>query len=81
LWLGLFPFQVPVGVSLILFGISRKDEKLLIAGSPFLSPYAATSSLIGPWLAVSCFLNDWQVFIVWLSWWGAVIYRGLMPVF
>ncbi len=77
LWLGLWPFQVPAGVTLILLGISRTDDKLLIAGSPFLSPYAATSSLIGPWLAVSAFLKDWQVFLVWLSWWGAVIYRGV----
>ena len=77
LWGGLFPFQVPVGVALILLGISRSDEKFLIAGSPFLAPYAATSSLIGPWLAASAFLKDWQVLLVWLSWWGAVVFRGL----
>jgi len=77
LWLGLWPFQVPVGVALLLKGISRSDEKLLVAASPFLFPYATTSSLIGPWLAVSAFLKDWQIFLVWLSWWGAVLYRGL----
>jgi hypothetical protein len=77
LWLGLFPFQVPVGVLLILWGISRSDEKFLLAGSPFLAPYATTSSLIGPWMAINYFLNDWQALIVWLSWWGAVLFRAL----
>lgn len=77
LWLGLWPFQAPAGVALILLGISRTDDKLLIAGSPFLSPYAATSSLVGPWLAVGAFLKDWQALLVWLSWWAAVIYRGM----
>jgi hypothetical protein len=77
LWLGLWPFQAPVGVALILMGVSRSEEKMLVAGSPFLMPYATTSSLIGPWLAASAYLKDWQAVIVWLSWWGAVIYRGV----
>lgn len=75
LWLGLWPFQVPVGIAAVLLGISRKDEKLLVAGSPFLFPYATTSSLIGPWLAINSLFKDWQVLIIWFSWWGAVLYR------
>ena len=77
LWLGLWPFQVPAGVTLLLFGLSRKDERLLLAASPFLSPYATISSMLGPWLAVLMFLEKWQAAIVWLSWWAAVAYRGL----
>jgi len=77
LWLGLWPFQAPAGLALIMLGFSRSDEKLLVAGSPLLFPYATMSNLIGPWLAVNAFLKDWQAVLVWLSWWGAVIYRGL----
>lgn len=77
LWLNLWPFQIPVGVLLIVLGYSRKDERLLIAGSPFLSPYAAMSSMIGPWIAAITFLNDWQALAVFVSWWGAVILRAL----
>jgi hypothetical protein len=76
-WFGLWPFQVPVGVMLILLGLSRKDERLLLAASPFLSPYATTSSLLGPFIAVLLFLKDWQAAVVWFSWWAAVAYRGL----
>ena len=77
LWLGLWPFQVPAGVALALLGLSRRDDRLLLAAPPFLSAYAATSSLLGPWLAVCSFLNEWQAALVLLSWWGAVVYRGL----
>lgn len=77
LWMGLWPFQVPVGVMLILLGLSRQDERLLLAASPFLSPYATTSSLLGPFIAVLLFLKDWQAAVVWFSWWAAVAYRGL----
>lgn len=77
LWLGLWPYQIPAGVALVLLGMSRKDERLLIAGSPLLSPYAAISTLIGPWIAAVTYLSSWQATLVFLSWWGAVIYRGL----
>lgn len=77
LWVGLWPFQVPVAVALILLGLRRKDERLLVAAGPFASPYAATSSLIGPWLAVCAFLKDWEAGLVWLAWWGATVYRLL----
>lgn len=78
LWKGLWPFQVPLGVLLIVLGIARKEEQLLVAGSPFVSPYAALSSMLGPWLAAITYLNNWQALAVFASWWGAVIYRGVV---
>lgn len=75
LWAGLWPFQVPLGVLFLLLGVSRKDERFLIAGSPFLSPYAALSTMIGPWIAAVSFLKPWQALVVLASWWGAVVYR------
>jgi hypothetical protein len=76
LWLGLWPFQVPVGVGLAILGIERREERYLIAASPFFLPYAATSSLLGPWLAVCTGLKSWQSAIVLLVWWGAVALRA-----
>jgi hypothetical protein len=77
LWLGLWPFQVPVGVGLILVGWRRRDERCLLAASPLCLPYATTSSLLGPWLAAGAALSDGQALLVCLSWWGAVVFRGL----
>jgi hypothetical protein len=57
--------------------MSRQDERLLVSGSPLLSPYAATSTLIGPWIAAITVLSNRQAVVVFLSWWAAVIYRGL----
>lgn len=75
LWAGIWPFQIPVGVALLLLAIRRTETVLLMAGSPFLSPYAATSTLLGPWLAVTAILSDRESLIVWLAWWAAVVYR------
>ncbi|GAB4421319.1 MAG: hypothetical protein Kow00106_18190 [Anaerolineae bacterium] len=77
LWRELWPFQIPAGVLLIVVGIQRHDERLLIAGTPFLSPYAALSSLAGPWIASITWLNDWQAIAVFVSWWGAVVARAV----
>jgi len=77
LWRGLWPFQIPAGVLLIAVGMQRHDERLLIAGTPFLSPYAALSSFAGPWIASVTWLNDWQAAAVFASWWGAVVARAL----
>jgi hypothetical protein len=77
-WLGLWPFQVPLGVALLAVGWSRRDARLLVAASPFLPPYAAISSLLGPWLAALTYLNTWQAALVLASWWGAVAYRAFM---
>lgn len=78
LWRGLWPFQVPAGIALVALGYSRRDERLLIAGSPLLSPYAAISTLIGPWIATITYLNGWQSLLVFVSWWAAVIYRAVV---
>jgi hypothetical protein len=78
-WGGLWPFQVPVGIALILFGVRRHDERFLVTASPFLSPYAATSSLLGPWLVVTSLLSEWEAVLVWLSWWGVVAWRYFNP--
>ncbi len=75
LWLGLWPFQVPAALILILLGIRRADDRLLVSAGPFASPYATTSSLIGPWMAVISFLKDWEAALVWAAWWGATAYR------
>ena len=77
LWFGLWPFQVPVGVGLAILGIERREERYLLAASPFFLPYAATSSLLGPWLAVCTGLKGWQSSIVLLVWWGAVALRAI----
>ncbi len=77
LWVGLWPFQVPLGIGLLLVGIRRSDERLLLAASPFLSPYAALSSMLGPWMALSSYLRFWESLVVFVVWWGAVIYRLL----
>lgn len=76
LWLHLWPYQIPVGIALLVMGACRRDEKWLIAGSPLIFPYAAMSSLIGPWLAGSTLLRSWQTFGIWLLWWVAVIFWG-----
>jgi hypothetical protein len=77
LWLGLWPFQVPVGIALCLLALERKDERYLIAASPFLWPYAATSSMLGPWLAAVSGLRWWQALVVLAVWWGAAAYRAV----
>lgn len=75
IWGGLWPFQVPLGLVLLLRAIERRDDRYLLAASPFFIPYAATSSLIGPWLALCGFLKDWQALIVLLAWWAASFSR------
>ena len=74
-WFGLWPFQVPVGVALILLGMQHQDERYLLAASPFFAPYAALSSLLGPWIAACSGLKAWQAGLVFAAWWGAVAYR------
>lgn len=77
LWLGLWPFQVPLGIALLAVGAERRDSRLLFSASPFLLPYAAISSMAGPWLAALSFLKNWQALLVFMVWWAAVLYRAL----
>jgi len=80
-WLGLWPFQIPAGVALALLGVRRKDERFLLASSPFFLPYAATSSFLGPWIVASTLLRDWEAIVVILTWWSVIAYMywGGMP--
>ena len=75
IWLGLWPFQVPVGLGIAFFGMNRKDDRFYIAASPFFLPYAATSSLLGVWIVMMSLLKNWQSIIVLMAWWGVTIYR------
>lgn len=75
LWQGLWPFQVPLGLFFLLQGIRDHDEKLLIAASPFLVPYAALSSFIGVWLVALSYLNRWQAVALFVGWWLVVLSR------
>ena len=78
LWFGLWPFQVPVGVALILLGVEKDDHRLLLASSPFFSPYAPLSCLLGPWITTTAAIKNWQGAVVLISWWGAVAYRAFL---
>jgi hypothetical protein len=77
LWQSLWPFQIPVGIAVLLLGIRRDDKKFLLAASPLLSPYAATSSLLGPWIALASLLRGWEATLVFVAWWGSILYRML----
>lgn len=79
-WQGLWPYQIPVGVGMLALGIGRKDDRYLVASSPFLSPYITTSSLYGVWLVVLTALNDWQAGLVFAAWWGAILYRMMSGI-
>jgi hypothetical protein len=63
-------------MGLAILGIERRDERYLIAASPFFLPYAATSSLLGPWVVVCTGLRGWQSAIVLLVRWGTVALRA-----
>ncbi|MCQ3933134.1 MAG: hypothetical protein DPW16_22020 [Chloroflexi bacterium] len=73
LWRGMWPFQVPLGLFFGLQGIRYHNEKLLVAASPFLVPYAALSSFIGVWLVALSDLNRWQAMALWVGWWLVVL--------
>ncbi|MBZ0315073.1 MAG: hypothetical protein K8L91_01550 [Anaerolineae bacterium] len=75
-WQGLWPFQVPQGVFFILQGMRLKDNRLLVAASPFCVPYAAPSSFIGAWIVAMSYLDRWQVAALWCSWWGCLLLRA-----
>ena len=77
IWLGLWPFQVPVGVAIALRGIEQKKDSILLAASPFFLPYATTGNLLGLWLATCMQLSKWQVLIILITWWLAVLFRAL----
>lgn len=71
LWLTVWPKQVPVGVMLIVLGYARKDIRLLLAGSPFLFPYANVNSFIGLWIVMHTEMEDWHAAVVFVAAWLA----------
>lgn len=75
IWGGLWPYQLPLGLALVFRSWQKKDDRYLIASSPFFMPYAATSSLLGPWIALSSMLEDWQAAVVLVVWWIASFSR------
>jgi hypothetical protein len=75
IWLGLWPYQILVGMGIVFYGMNRKDERFFIAASPFFLPYAATSSLLGPWIVMMTLLKNWQATIVLLAWWAISVFR------
>jgi len=79
LWRNLWPYQLPAGVGVLLLGLRRRDARFLLGASPLLSPYTPMSGLLGSWLALASLLNDWEAGVVWLTWWGAVLYRYFVP--
>ncbi len=74
---GLWPFQLVIGLGLLSVAFDREDERIYIAASPFLMPYASTSSFIGTLLTAFSMIRHWQATIIWLAWWGGIVYRGL----
>ena len=72
-WLNFWPRAFPLGVILVMLGMKHKDERLLLASSPFLLPYAAISSFLGPWVAAHTELEDWQAGLIFLIGWVVFI--------
>lgn len=75
LWRGLWPFQVPLGMFLLLQGLKWREERLLIASSPFLVPYANIGNLMGCWLVAVSYLNKRESLVLLVVWWGVVLVR------
>jgi hypothetical protein len=75
---GLWPYQAIVGLGLLAVAFERDDERIYIASSPFLLPYAATSSFFGTLLAAFSLSKTWQAAVIWGAWWGVLIYRGVI---
>ena len=78
LWLNLWPSTIPVGVGLLLVGLRKKDEKMLLASSPFFSPYCPISTLIGLWMMLAVKLETWILYVVLAAWWGADILQAVI---
>jgi hypothetical protein len=70
---GMWPFQAIVGLALVAIAFERDDERIYIASSPFLLPYASTSSFFGTLLAAFALSKTWQAAVIWGAWWGALL--------
>lgn len=49
----LFPYSVPVGIALLVWAFSKRDERPALAASPMLAPYTLFHSWIGALIALS----------------------------
>lgn len=78
IWYGLWPFQVVVGIVLLLHSISTKKFLYQLAASPFMMPYATIGNLYGLWLSMCILLPEWHTVVVVITWWCAVVYRLLI---
>ena len=75
---GMFPFQMIIGLGLVAVAFEKDDERIYVAASPFLFPYAATSSYVGTLMMAFSMLRGWQSLVIWGAWWGALAYRLLI---
>ena len=73
LWAHTWPLSGIAGVALAAAGAYRKDERILVASSPLLFPYAAYHTLYGPWVALMTSLKRWQALAAWLVCWAHLL--------
>ena len=69
----LWPYSVPLGLLLIIFGIKKKDPTWVYGAGPFLSPYV----LFHVWDAVlvSLLRKTWILFFIVILLWIIVFYK------
>jgi len=76
-WFGFWPSQLPLAALLMVLG-GFSSDLLLMAASPFVSPYATTYSFVGPAMAIVSRLRIRDTVLVWIVWWGVIIFRWLV---
>ncbi len=64
-WHAINPWQMVVGLAVFGVGMWRKDERLLLGCSPFLSPYVTLGSLVPVWMAICATTNRWVSVALW----------------
>lgn len=79
LWHKVTPFQSIPGVVLLALGVRRKDERILLLCSPFLSPYVTLGSLWPAWVGLCALTNRWVLLLLWACLWVAAGY-GLVKI-
>ena len=65
--------QLGIGGALAVWGLTKKDERLLISASPLLSPFAFVHSFYGLWVALVATLDVRIVTAAWVLFWAWVI--------
>lgn len=74
-WKGIWPWSIIPGIVLVMLGVGRKNERYLLAASPFLMPYTTIPGFAGPLLALFTELEDWQAAALFLAIWGVTIWQ------